>query len=98
MDDIEYTPEELAQAQRIVAAEQVRQAALAQARAEAYAAPVRELVGSAAWSEVLAGLNEIQANYEPDDTMSIHVGALCQIMPNLAVLAPANPTALPVAA
>ncbi len=97
MDDIEYTPEELAQAQRIVAAEQARQAALAQARAEAYAVPVRELVTGTAWSDVLAGLTDIHQTYEPDNIMSVHVSALCEIMSRLAGQIPADPNTQPVA-
>ncbi len=88
MDDIEYTPEELARAHQIIAAEQARQAALAQARADAYAAPVRDLVGSNAWSDVVTAVTDIHSTLEPDNNLSVHVGALSEIMPRLAGLIP----------
>jgi hypothetical protein len=83
-DDIEYTPEQLALAQRIVAAERARQEAIALAKRAAYAMAVRDLITSPAWGEVLSTIGEIRDQYEADDIVAVHVNALGDIMPRAA--------------
>jgi hypothetical protein len=84
---IEPTPEEIEAARAMVAEADRRKAAEEQALREAYMEPVRSLVSSAAWTEVLEGLQSIADQYEGTADLSVHVNALAEIMPRLETIA-----------
>lgn len=94
-DNIEYTPEKLAEAQAIVNAELKRQAEEAAAVRAAYWAPVKSVVEGDAWKTVVASIKEIVVTYAADNLLSTHVAALSEIMPRLeAAVASAAPSAI----
>jgi hypothetical protein len=85
------TPEEIEAARAMVAEADRVAAEEAQARHNAYLAPVRDLIASEAWTTVLDKLNEIREGYAADDSLSVHVDALAEIMPRLVGVVPASP-------
>lgn len=99
-DNVEYTPEKLAEAQAIVNAELKRQAEDAAAKRAAYWAPVKALIDSDAWKEVTSKMTEVTRTYAADNMLSIHVQALSEIMPRLehavATAAPSETVVAPV--
>lgn len=82
------TPEQIEAARQMVADADRKAALEAQAKHDAYLAPVRDLIGSEAWATVLDMLDNIRENYEADNTFSVHVNALAEIMPRLANVVP----------
>ena len=86
-DTPEYTEEQIAQMRAVIAADDARKAAERQAIHQAYLAPVKTLLGGAEYAAVYAQLHDMRANYAADDSLSIHVNALEEIMPRLALAA-----------
>jgi hypothetical protein len=83
----EYTEEQIAEMRAVIAADDARRAAEQLARREAYLAPVKALLASPEIGKVYAQLHDMRANYAADDSLSIHVNALEEIMPRLALAA-----------
>jgi hypothetical protein len=83
----EYTEQQIADMRAVIAADDARKAADQLARREAYLAPVKTLLAAPEFGKVYAQLHNMRANYAADDSLSIHVNALEEIMPRLALAA-----------
>lgn len=87
-----YSEAEIETMRVAVAAADRKLAEAAQAKRDAYLAPVRDLIASEAWHEVWSKLAAIRSNYDADNNYSIHINALHEIMPRLEMSIPPLPT------
>lgn len=83
MADKTYTDDEIAQMRAAITEIDRKNAEAAQAKRAEYMKPLVDLLTGDCFRTTLAMLKDIAANYSDDGTLSIHVNALVQIMPNL---------------
>ncbi|APX65594.1 hypothetical protein AV944_06745 [Sphingomonas sp. LK11] len=81
----DYTNEQIEEARAIVQAADQKARDEAEAKRAAYIAPVTNLVNGDAYSAVYTALCSMRETYESDGRFSLHVNALAEIMPRLAV-------------
>ncbi|MDF0490045.1 hypothetical protein PX554_18075 [Sphingomonas sp. H39-1-10] len=79
----EYTPEELARSQRIVALDMAKKGAELTARRSAYRNATAALLAKPEWATVRDDLAAIVSGNEADGLLSFHVAALVDIMGRL---------------
>ena len=89
-DEIEYTPEQIAEARRLVEYDNAKTAADLAARSAAYRAATAAIVASLEWASVRDGLAAIGRDAEAGGVLSIHVDAMIDIMGRLDKALPAN--------
>ncbi|MGO1303537.1 MAG: hypothetical protein ACTMKV_02005 [Sphingomonas parapaucimobilis] len=79
----EYTPEQIAEANKISAWAADRDRQLVEARRAAYREALQHVVSDPAYMTVRDGLRDVAANAEADDNLSFHVAAILAGMDRL---------------
>lgn len=80
----DYTPEQIAEANKISAWAAERDRQEAEARRDAYRSAMRPIVTDASWATLRQAVGDVIASTPADDNISIHVVALAAVMDRIA--------------